>query len=224
MKPRKFKIIQGEQDLTSHSGLALVGSILDRTGLEKRLDKVVLEAHPRPEITHSANCKSMIGLLCLGKSDFGAIEAFREDPVFRISLGLENVPSEGTFRQRMDGANWSFDKILLEESADMINRHATTITPCHKEVIPLDIDVSPFDNSNTKKEGVSYTYKKFDGYAPIFGYLGVEGYLINAELRQGSQHCQNGTEKFLQETIQYAKRITDKPILVRMDSGNDSSG
>jgi hypothetical protein len=164
----------------------------------------------------------MIGLLCLGKTDFEAIEAFREDPVFRISLGLENVPSSGTLRQRLDGANWGFDNILLEESADMVKRHASRITPCHGDLIPLDIDVSPFDNSNTKKEGVSWTYKNMDGYSPIFGYLGVEGYLVNAELREGKQHCQNGTEKFLIETIQYAKRITDLPILIRMDSGNDS--
>jgi len=39
----------------------------------------------------------------------------------------------------------------------------------------LDIDVTPFDNSGTKKEGVSRTYKGMDGYAPIFAYLGEEG-------------------------------------------------
>jgi hypothetical protein len=38
--------------------------------------------------------------------------------------------------------------------------------------VPLDIDVSPFDNSKTKKEGVSRTYKGYDGFAPIFAYLG----------------------------------------------------
>ncbi|MBT9159874.1 MAG: hypothetical protein AAGB97_06145 [Dehalococcoidia bacterium] len=48
----------------------------------------------------------------------------------------------------------------------------------------VDIDVSPFDNSKTKKESVNWTYKKFDGYAPIFGYVGQEGYLANLELRE----------------------------------------
>lgn len=33
-----------------------------------------------------------------------------------------------------------------------------------------------FDNSGTKKEGVSRTYKGTDGYAPIFAYMGQEGY------------------------------------------------
>ena len=52
--------------------------------------------------------------------------------------------------------------------------------------VPVDIDVTPFDNSKTKKEGVSRTYKGYDGYAPIMAYIGTEGYLINAELREGN--------------------------------------
>jgi hypothetical protein len=34
--------------------------------------------------------------------------------------------------------------------------------------LTVNIDVSPMDNSGSHKEGVSCTYKKFDGYAPIF--------------------------------------------------------
>ena len=56
--------------------------------------------------------------------------------------------------------------------------------------VPVDIDVTPFDNSKTHKEGVSRTYKGFDGYAPIMAYIGTEGYCINTELRIGKQHCQ----------------------------------
>ena len=89
-------------------------------------------------------------------------------------------------------------------------------------MLPLDIDVSPFDNSRTNKERVSRTYKGHDGFAPIFSYLGREGYLVNAEFREGKQHCQNGTPDFLRETIMYCKQITTKPILARLDSGNDS--
>lgn len=89
-------------------------------------------------------------------------------------------------------------------------------------MIPLDIDVSPFNNSNTKKEGVSRTYKGCDGFAPIFAYLGNEGYLVNLELRKGSQHCQENTPQFIKETLDYALRITSKRILIRLDSGNDS--
>ena len=86
----------------------------------------------------------------------------------------------------------------------------------------MDIYVTSMDNSKNLKQGVSRTYKGFDGYAPMMAYIGTEGYAVNFELREGKQHCQNGTVEFLLETINLCKKLTDKPLLVRLDSGNDS--
>jgi hypothetical protein len=166
----------------------------------------------------------MIGLICIGKPDFDAIEPFRDDPFFPQSLGLDSVPSSPTLRQRLDSAKGVFDNIILEESAGLVGRLAPAITPCYSNLVAVDVDVSPFDNSKTKKEGVSWTYKGFEGYAPIFAYVGEEGYLANLELRPGSDHSQKGTEAFLRQTLQYARLMSDATFLVRMDSGNDSLG
>jgi hypothetical protein len=84
------------------------------------------------------------------------------------------------------------------------------------------MDVSPFDNSKTKKQGVGRTYKAYDGYAPIFAYLGAEGYLVNLELRHGTCHCQKDTPEFIEQTMAYVRQVTDRPVLIRMDAGNDS--
>ena len=218
----RFEIVQGEEQLSSHSGLALVGEILDTIGLRKRLDEVVLNDHPSPEISHGDVAKAMIGLICIGKPDFDAIEPFRDDPLFATSLGLNVVPASPTLRQRLDSANGAFHDILLEESAKVVRRFAPVITPSEGKLVPIDIDVSPFDNSDTKKEKVEWTYKKFVGYAPIFAYVGKEGYLANLELRPGSDHCQKGTKEFLERTLHYARMMSNAPFLVRMDSGNDS--
>ena len=116
------------------------------------------------------------------------------------------------------------EKILetaIKESADMIARHAPSLVPCHRQYIPLDVDVSPFDNSGTKKEGVAYTYKQHEGYAPALAYLGQEGYLVACQLRPGDQHSQKGTPELLAQAISLARRVTDAPLLVRMDAGND---
>ena len=212
----------------------MAGALLQATQLKRRLDRVKLEGGGKPEISHGDNGLSMIGLLCMGKSDFEAINAFEaeSDEFFRLALGLGRVPSEPTLRQRLDMlgvhdaaattlAESRVRAILLEESAEMIRRHAPRLTACFKDWIPLDADVSPFDNSHTRKQGVGWTYKKVDGYAPNFGYLGQEGYLINCELRPGSQHCQCGTPAFLDETLRLARRITQAKLLVRMDAGND---
>ena len=56
----------------------------------------------------------------------------------------------------------------------------------------------------------------------MMAYIGTEVYAINFELREGKQHCQKGTVEFLQETITLCHKLTDKPLLIRLDSGNDS--
>lgn len=57
----------------------------------------------------------------------------------------------------------------------------------------------------------------------MMAYIGRKGYLINCELCKGSQHCQKHTPEFLQETINAYKMVTQEPLLLRLDSGNDSS-
>jgi hypothetical protein len=89
--------------------------------------------------------------------------------------------------------------------------------------IPVDVDTTAMDNSKTKKEGVSRTYRGFDGYHPICAYVGNEGYMVDCELRPGSQHCQKGTVAFIKGLMGRLRSITSVwRILFRLDSGNDS--
>ena len=88
---------------------------------------------------------------------------------------------------------------------------------------PLDIDVFPMDNSGTRKEGVGYTYKGFDGYAPLAAYLGQEGWCLACELRPGSQHGQNEFIHFLERVVPRARTLTNHRLLCRLDSGHDAA-
>lgn len=54
-------------------------------------------------------------------------------------------------------------------------------------------------------------------------YIGTEGYLVNCELRKGKQHYQKHTPEFLRETIRMCRELTDEPLLIRLDSGNDAA-
>jgi hypothetical protein len=79
------------------------------------------------------------------------------------------------------------------------------------------------DNSKTKKEGVSRTYRGYDGHHPIMAYIGKEGDMLDCELRPGSQHCQNGTAPFITSLIGRIRKfqIGARPLF-RLDSGNDA--
>jgi hypothetical protein len=224
-KPTKFVITETEEFLTSHSGLAMIGALTHECGLARGI-RDALPAKKAGAVGSDDSLISMLGLLSLAKPDFTAIEQFRDDEYFRMALGLTAVPSEPTLRQRMDEiacAEAEVRAVILQASAELLRKRVSKLTPCFKEFVAIDGDVSPFDNSGTKKEGVSCTYKLKDGYAPMFAYIGNEGYMLSAELREGKQHCQNGTPEFLREIFDMAKKITSQRLLLRLDSGNDDA-
>lgn len=148
-----------------------------------------------------------------------------DDPdYYKYALGISYaIPSAETLRQRFDMIGDSLRKDIQQANVDMLREMHIEPTALDNGFVPVDIDVTPFDNSKSNKEGVSRTYKGFDGYAPIMAYIGTEGYLVNLELRIWKQHCQKETPDFLRETIELCRQLTEKPLLIRLDSGNDAS-
>ena len=218
---RKFILEQSDNYiLTPHSGLALVGACVNNyTNLAADLGRT---GKGKAIISDFDVMMSYIGLLCLGKSDFDAITGRRYDDFFAQALDVLAVPSSETLRQRMNVKAEMFIKTINRASTTLLRRANPQITPIHTGQVPLDIDVFPMDNSNTKKEGVSWTYHKFDGYAPIAAYLGQEGWGLEIELRPGSQHSQEKFIPFLNRVVKQARQLTPKKLLVRMDSAHDA--
>ena len=161
---------------------------------------------------------SYIGMLAMGKPQFDAVNEMHDDKEFyKAALGIaSDIPSEATLRQRMDDIGDTIRKQIQEENVSMLVSNGIVPNKSADGCVHVDLDVPPHDNSKTKKEGVSRTYKGCDGY-------GTPGYFINTELRAGSQHSQKGTPGFLRETIALCRQATDEPLLFRMDSGNDAA-
>ena len=207
------------------SGLAVVGALLGKCDFIKKINRMdITPNRSQHQIKNGDILLTYIGMLCMGKPDFEAVHEMDDDKDFyKAALGItRSIPSEETLRQRMDDIGDSLRKSILEENVSLLLANKIQPSALPNGLVPVDIDVTPMDNSKSKKEGVSRTYKGFDGYAPIMAYIGTEGYAINFELREGKQHCQNGTVEFLQETIDLCRQLTDQPLLIRLDSGNDS--
>ncbi len=221
---RKMEYVVSDERLITPSGLSLVGQVLGKSNLIKKANRIRTEKRSQPQIKNGDILQTMIGLLTLGKSDFENVNEFHKDEIFyKTALGISyGIPSESSLRNRLDSVGITMNQQILDGNIDMFLSCNYKPSPLSNGCVPVDIDVSPFDNSGSHKAGVSCTYKNFDGYAPIFAYIGTEGYLCNAELREGRQHCQSGTPEFLAETIAAAKQMTKQPLLFRMDSGNDA--
>lgn len=225
-KNKKIVVEFTNERIIPASGLAVVGAILGKSDFVKQLNRMdVTKNRSQHQIKNGDILLTYIGQLCMGKPDFHSVCEFADDPEFyKLALGITRaIPSEETLRQRMDDIGSSLRKEILEANIAMLKANGIVPSRMPNGYVPVDIDVTPFDNSKSNKQGVSRTYKGFDGYAPIMAYIGTEGYLINCELREGKQHCQNGTPAFLRETIALCRQLTDAPLLIRLDSGNDSA-
>lgn len=217
---KRFKIEQSDVDIVSHSGLSLIGQAIKRyTHLGSQLDASVPLRHG---ISHSDVIKSYLALLSIGKNDFEAINGIESEFYFTGAMDIDEIPCEATLRQRMDKHAERFRPIVEQASRDFLRRIQPTLRPLSTGHIPIDADVTPMDNSGSRKEGVSRTYKGHDGYAPMAVYLGQEGYCIDFEFREGKQHCQKGTPALLSSALSHARGITTQPLLLRLDGGNDS--
>jgi len=220
---KRFILEKSKRDvLTSHSGLALVGLCLNRhSQLPARADELLA----CQGIKTSDVIRSYVGLLALGQNDYEAIANRRDDAVFRTSLGIDSIPSAETMRQRLDQMPAPFLGAVADAATEMIRTAKAPVTALATGHVALDCDVTPLDNSNTRKEGVSYTYKGHDGYTCMAAYLALEGWCMELELRPGSQHAQKGFVPFLHRVAFRARRLVgrDTRLLVRLDSAHDAA-
>lgn len=223
----KVKVQQGNEEINSIGGISLIGGLLNSLQNLKMVDNMRMKNVKSGKIRHSGILKCLTGIFALGKNDYADIEPFRRDAFFRDSLNLNAVPSESTLRQRVDGLAQAKEvsSIIQISNVELLKKvqYFGTEKSAYWEYIPLDIDVSPLDNSGSNKEGVSWTYKNHDGYAPIFAYLGTHGYMLNCELRRGSQHSNKDALAFIRYSLDMIEElgIDLKTILVRLDSAHD---
>jgi hypothetical protein len=201
--------------LTSHAGLPAFTEVLKGARLRAAFGPS-LKTIPDTDIFTTATA-----LLALGKCDFEAVSAYREDPSFTRLLGLKRLPLAEILRQRLDQASAEVDAKLAEACVRTLEAHARPLAGLHG-FVPLDFDSSPMDNSGTHREGVSRTYKGFEGYHPLFCYLGEQGYLLAQQLRPGSQHPQNEFIPFFKQALAWARRLSDDPLRARLDGAHDA--
>ena len=214
-----IKIQTTKENIESKGGLFLAGKVAIKAGLRTIKSALVNNA--------AAVIISMYALMLEGKSTFESTGEKRYNHFFKEAFGLPFVYAKETVRLYLEKMSDDAEGIinqLRESSINIIQKAPMNgIWIDKKQYLPVDIDTVALDNSKSKKEGVSRTYRGFDGYHPIMAYVGKEGYMLDCELRPGSQHCQNETPEFIEGVMEQLKKIQrGGRFLFRLDSGNDA--
>lgn len=189
----KVKKQQGSEEINLIGRISLIGGLFNVLKIFKKVDSMRMAKVKTGKIKRSGILKTIAELFALCKNDYADIEPFRKDAFFRDCLKLPAVPLEETLRQRIDefAQSQEVPSVIRFSNVEMLKKvsYFGKGKKIYGEYIPLDIDVSPSDNSDSNKEGVSWTYKNHDGYAPIFAYFGTYGYKrFNLYSMQRSRH------------------------------------
>lgn len=218
-------IMQSNEVITSNGGFSFVERILSHNSQMKNWD-ILIPARYNVKFSTSSIVQCAVGIMAAGNCNYADIEKYQNDSLFRRLSG-GNVPSQESFRQRLEAIAENEWKTYLDAcvSEMLAKTPLTRIEVCGEKLIPLDIDVSVLEDTSSKREGVSNSYHKVNGYAPIFCYAGKEGMMVANELRPGSQHCEKNAVPFLTRcvSIMNAAGYASNELLVRVDSGHDSA-
>ena len=167
------KIIQlSEEHPITPSSLFLVGQLLGKSRFIKKCNTMKVDSkRSQSQIKNGDILLCYIGLLCQGKTAYEDIRKMLEDHgYYERALGITStIPSAETLRQRMDGmiSVLLLRRNIFDVNVEMFHTYNMEPTPISEEFVPVDLDVTPLDNSKTYKEGVLYNYKGYFGYAAM---------------------------------------------------------
>ena len=216
---RQIKINFDGGDLSSDAGLLLIKEFAAKIGFSKLVKKkfktndTSVRFHKDDE-----NLMQMIYQIISAYFADDCADELTLDPVFHAILekdGLASQPTLSRFFNRMDGdALIQFDDIdkCLRDIIYSIKR---------PEHMLLDLDSTFFGTyGNQEGEGFNFHYQTY-GYHPLLCYDGLTGDLLKADLRDGTLHCSNDADKFMESLFQEYMERGMKTYL-RGDSGFSS--
>ena len=133
MKNSRFDIEFTNERIISPSGLAIIGGMLAKSDLVKRLNRIPVDEQKRsqPQIKNGDIALTYIGLLVQGKTQFDAVKEMTDDPeFFKDALGIVRaIPSAETLRQRMDDMGDSRREDILQTNLSMFTTHGVKPSP-----------------------------------------------------------------------------------------------
>ncbi len=223
-KMNGFEIQITKKNFVGNVGLAYIATFINARQLFAPIDAASKINRGGNTFSCYDIVKTILALLCLGKTNFDDVEQFRNDKYFKKTLKMRSIPSAPTIRQRLETWDEDMFKAIRQVNIALLRPFFgdESVKIIDKIFTLLESDVTPMDNSKTNKEGIARTYKDFYGFAPMMSYAGTSGFMVNNELRNGDAHSNcEGTVKYFAETIALTNQLSNHPLFAIMDSGND---
>jgi hypothetical protein len=225
--PRKHTRIAGIEvtadTLTSRAGLAFFARYLDQIGLGRFLSRWLGPLRKSAKGLPATECVRQILLFLIDGTSrhLTHFDALKSDPGYAATIerNPESLLSSHAVKRFIGsfgfGRIWLLRRLLQEMFVWRLNLAAP-------KLVVLDLDVMVMDNNEAeKREGVSPTYKKVKGFAPLQMVWGR--IIVDAVFRAGHHHSnhKDSTEKMVKHVVRLIRRRFSEtaPIVIRQDAG-----
>ncbi len=216
--------IEVTQDtLTSRAGLALFARYLDRIGLDWFLTRWLGPLRRNAKGLPAAEClRQVLLFLVEGTSrHLTHFDELKKDEGYAgtIERRPEDLLSSHSMKRFFGVITWGRIWLLRKLLQELFIWRLCLTRP---KVVILDLDVMVMDNDEAEaREGVTPTYKKVKGFAPLQMVWGRV--VVDAVLRAGHHHSnhKDTTLKMVAHTVRkIRRRYSDTvPIIIRQDAG-----
>jgi hypothetical protein len=212
------RVAADDERVVSDAGIALVGTLVGRLGIEGLIDRTVLLRRDRPG-WQSAGRKVMalIFSMVLGGDCIDDADVLRAGRINRL-LGWMPAPSTlGTFLRAFTfGHVRQLDRVLDQTLA---RAWAAGAGPGDQRLV-IDVDSFVGEVHGYQKQGASFGYTGVRGLHPILASRADTGEVLAIRLRKGAANTQRGMLRFTEELIARITRTGASGIkLLRADSG-----
>jgi hypothetical protein len=216
--PSALAVTFDDTHAVAHAGLALVGTLSERLGLEavvdERVDLAGRPGHHRPGRKVATLVHAMVaGADCIDDADLlrsGATGAV-------LGHGVMAPSTLGTFLR-----SFTFGHVrqLDAVTEELLLRAWQVGAGPGDGPMTIDIDSTICEVCGYKKQGATFGYTKVRGLHPLLATRADTGEVLHLRMRKGSANTGRGAARFVREVIGRVRRAgATGALTLRADSG-----
>ena len=211
--PSRLAVAFDDDHAVANAGLALVGVLSERLGLEELAEEAISIA-PFP----GRRVATLVHALVAGASCIDDADVLRSGSTASVLSHRVMAPSTfGTFLR-----SFTFGHVRqLDRVSELLLARAWSLGAGPGDrAMTIDVDSTICEVFGSQKQGAGYGYTKVLGYHPLLATRADTGETLHVRFRKGSANTQRGAQRFVRETVGRVRRAgASGALTLRCDSG-----
>ena len=211
--PSRLAVAFDDDHAVANAGLALVGVLSERLGLEELAEEAISIA-PFP----GRRVATLVHALVAGASCIDDADVLRSGSTASVLSHRVMAPSTlGTFLR-----SFTFGHVRqLDRVSELLLARAWSLGAGPRDrAMTIDVDSTICEVFGSQKQGAGYGYTKVLGYHPLLATRADTGETLHVRFRKGSANTQRGAQRFVRETVGRVRRAgASGALTLRADSG-----